>query len=189
MAFGAKDSRGIYQFGEDDAEATFSQLLNLGMESVSDATKFFSGTPAERASLDPAPDGAWWEDTDSARRLWRGRNGAWEIVRESGTPTAINGAAFVGTPSLTKDPFKLVTLECIVSKPGGWVNAQRVVGIPVGFRPSSFNPFPAASYGASSPAFALVELLDSGANLAVSRTPALAAADLVSIRATWVSSS
>ena len=77
MAFGAKDARGIFQFGEDDAEATFSQLLNLGMQSVSDATRYFSGTPAQRAALIPAPDGAIWQDTDTAGVAWRGVGGAW----------------------------------------------------------------------------------------------------------------
>lgn len=77
MAFGTKDARGIYQFGEDDAEATFSQLLNKGMQSVSDATKYFSGTPAQRAAMNPAPDGARWKDTDTAGLEWIGVAGAW----------------------------------------------------------------------------------------------------------------
>lgn len=77
MAFGARDARGIYQFGEDDAESTFSALLNIGMDSVSDATKYFSGTPAQRALLTPAPDGGVWVDTDTAGRIWRGIGGAW----------------------------------------------------------------------------------------------------------------
>ncbi|WP_053205837.1 hypothetical protein [Jiangella muralis] len=36
MATGAYDSNGIWIFGEDDPAAPFSDLLNLGMESVSD---------------------------------------------------------------------------------------------------------------------------------------------------------
>lgn len=33
---GMKDANGIYQYDETDNEATFSELLNLGMESVSE---------------------------------------------------------------------------------------------------------------------------------------------------------
>lgn len=35
MATGAYDANGIWQYGEDDSEATFSALLNKGMASVS----------------------------------------------------------------------------------------------------------------------------------------------------------
>lgn len=80
MAFGSLDARGIWKYGEDDTEATFSALLNKGMTSVSDATKIFSGTATERAALTP-PEGAIWVDTDSDRRIWEGRGGAWVDFR------------------------------------------------------------------------------------------------------------
>jgi hypothetical protein len=80
MAFGSKDARGIYKFGEDDTETSFSALLNKGMNAVSDATKFFSGTPAQRDALTPAPAGAQWQDTDTSGRLWKGVSGVWVIL-------------------------------------------------------------------------------------------------------------
>ena len=40
---GGLDSNGIWQFGEDDSEALASDLLNLGMGSVSDAFTNFAG--------------------------------------------------------------------------------------------------------------------------------------------------
>jgi hypothetical protein len=41
---GGLDSNGIWQFGEDDSEALASDLLNLGMGSVSDALGAFGGS-------------------------------------------------------------------------------------------------------------------------------------------------
>lgn len=78
MAFGSKDAKGIYQYGEDDNEVNHSTLLNKLATSVSDATKHFSGTPAQRTALTPAPDGAFWVDTDTTGRAWRGIGGDWE---------------------------------------------------------------------------------------------------------------
>ncbi len=102
MAFGTKDARGIYQFGEDDAEATFSQMLNKGMQSVSDATKYFSGTPAQRAALAPAPAGAIWVDTDSAGRVWRVAGGVWCPEKVGVNNVTVKAAAAANTPySLT----------------------------------------------------------------------------------------
>jgi hypothetical protein len=39
MATGALDDKGVWQYGEDDSEPTFSELLNLGMSSIS-STQF-----------------------------------------------------------------------------------------------------------------------------------------------------
>lgn len=80
MAFGSKNARGIYLYGEDDNATNHSTLLNMLGQSVSDATKHFSGTPAQRAALTPAPEGAFWVDTDTAGRVWRGRGGTWEAL-------------------------------------------------------------------------------------------------------------
>lgn len=77
------DSRGIHQFIEADTSPTFSGLLNKLAGSVSTATKSFSGTPAQRAALDPAPEGARWRDTDAARREWVGVGGVWVIDETS----------------------------------------------------------------------------------------------------------
>lgn len=123
MAFGTKDARGIYQFGEDDAEATFSQLLNKGMESVSDATKFFSGTPAERAALSPAPEGAYWQDTDSARRVWRSEGGAWKQLAQwahqvAGADAADYPAPSAGTLPIMKTGYYKANLV------GGWATVN-----------------------------------------------------------------
>lgn len=65
-----KDTRGIYQYTEADDEATFSELMNLGMQSVSTALAYFAGTMGKRITLDPAPPGAMWKDTDGTHRLW-----------------------------------------------------------------------------------------------------------------------
>lgn len=148
MAFGTKDARGIYQFGEDDAEATFSQLLNKGMQSVSDATKYFSGTPAERAALTPAPEGAYWQDTDTLGRSWRGVGGAW--VRQSGrlevgTITLIRGVLNpASVQSITCDG-ELATLTMRVDNGNGLTLStgyQVIATIPAGMRPAKEVVFP-----------------------------------------------
>lgn len=77
---GAKDFKGIYQYTEDDDEATFSELLNLGMQSVSDSLAYFAGTAAQRAALTPPPDGALWQDTDDDHQLYSaGPTGEWRL--------------------------------------------------------------------------------------------------------------
>lgn len=83
MALGTKSKRGIYRFGEDDSESSFSELLNLGMNSVHDAIRAFSGTPAERALLTEADValGSTWTDTDSAARIWRMTIDGWAEIR------------------------------------------------------------------------------------------------------------
>lgn len=101
MAFGSKNARGIYLYGEDDNEANHSTLLNKGQQSVSDATKYFSGTPAQRALLTPAPAGATWMDTDAAGRIWYGKGGVWV----SATGHAV--AAYAATPGATQDPSRM----------------------------------------------------------------------------------
>lgn len=83
---GAKNEKGIWLYGEDDAATatTFSELLNLGQQSVSDRISYFAGTTAERLALDPAPAGALWRDTNNGERLyspdptgkWRQHEGA-----------------------------------------------------------------------------------------------------------------
>lgn len=91
MAFGSLDARGIWKYGEDDTETTFSALLNKGMTSVSDAVKYFSGTAAQRAALVPPPAGAIWKDTDGSKRLWSvGPDGNWR--RHSGKHSAPSAA-------------------------------------------------------------------------------------------------
>ena len=97
MAFGNKDSRGIYLYGEDDNETNHSTLLNKGQKSVSDAMKYFSGTPAQRAALDPAPAGAMWKDTDAAGRLWSATpGGKWR--RHEGAATVAVQAFTASSP-------------------------------------------------------------------------------------------
>lgn len=44
MATGALDANGIWQYGEDDSEPTFSGLLNKGMDSVSDVIGTLNST-------------------------------------------------------------------------------------------------------------------------------------------------
>lgn len=72
-----KNNKGIYIYTETDDAPTFSELINLGFQSASDTLKHFSGTPAQRYLLDPAPEGAFWVDTDPPGRVWRGIGGVW----------------------------------------------------------------------------------------------------------------
>lgn len=65
-----KDLKGIHKYAETDNPPKFSELMNLGMDSVSDAIVYLEGTSAERLALDPAPAGAIWKDSDVAGRLW-----------------------------------------------------------------------------------------------------------------------
>ena len=90
MAFGSKNARGIYLYGEDDNELNHSALLNKLGQTVSDATKYFSGTPAQRALLTPAPEGATWKDTDAAGRVWKGKAGVWVRATEGATLSTDN---------------------------------------------------------------------------------------------------
>lgn len=79
---GAKDSKGIWRYSEDDAPAaaTFSELLNIGQASVSDRIAYFAGTTAERLALDPAPAGAMWQDTNDGEKLWScAPDGKWRL--------------------------------------------------------------------------------------------------------------
>src|SRR5690606_16769901 len=98
MALGTKSKRGIYRFGEDDSQSSFSELLNLGMDSVHDAIRAFSGTPAERALLTQADValGSTWTDTDSAARIWRMTATGWAEIRPGRhySGTAAERAAF-----------------------------------------------------------------------------------------------
>ncbi|WP_024357815.1 hypothetical protein [Leucobacter chironomi] len=87
MATGTLDARGVYHYGEDDAEADFSSLLNLGMEAISEALAYFAGPPAKRQALYPAPPGSRWKDTTGSRALWSpAPDGTWR--RHQGTHTA-----------------------------------------------------------------------------------------------------
>ncbi|QBE48745.1 hypothetical protein [Leucobacter triazinivorans] len=74
------DLKGIHQYTEADDEATFSDLLNLGQGSISDAMTYLSGPGANRDALDPAPAGAMWQDTDGDQRLYStGPDGKWRL--------------------------------------------------------------------------------------------------------------
>lgn len=83
MAFGSKDTKGIYKFGEDDLKTTFSELLNTGMDSVSDAARSFSGTAAQRAAFLDAAPGSIWQDTNGTKQLWRWLDGSWNLINVS----------------------------------------------------------------------------------------------------------
>lgn len=77
MATGKHSSSQIYLYGEDDTAATHSELLNLGMRSVSTAITHHIGTAAKRAAHAPRY-GETWRDTDNNKKLWRGgSNGRW----------------------------------------------------------------------------------------------------------------
>lgn len=96
---GAKNEKGIWLYGEDDAATatTFSELLNLGQQSVSDRINYFAGTTAERLALDPAPAGALWRDTNNGERLYSADpTGEWR--RHEGSVVVAAGAlAAVGS--------------------------------------------------------------------------------------------
>lgn len=187
MAFGALDARGIYHFGEDDTEANFSSLMNLLSDSVSGAMKFYAGTLAERDAFADPPPGAIWQESQGAYRRWVYRGEAWVTTGLTvGTLTGVNGTEIV-SQSLARDEWGIVTCEFICRKPSPnvWVNGQRAVNIPTGFRPTLANNTDATSYGSSAPAWVFAEFLDAGANIAFTRTPALAAADLISFKKTW----
>lgn len=135
----ALDMKGIHQYTELDAEATFSELLNLGMASVSDKLKFFSGTAAQRVLLDPAPDGAWWQDTDTGNRIWRGIGGVWEqFSATTGTITLASGVTNNGSHTLRKSAEGIVTVNIRVARAAGYNSAGiHLVTLPAGFRPTS----------------------------------------------------
>ena len=42
-----KDLKGVHKYAETDNPPKFSELMNLGMDSVSDAIVYLEGTPAE----------------------------------------------------------------------------------------------------------------------------------------------
>lgn len=92
-----KDLKGIHKFVEADTAANFSTLLNLGMDSVSDALVALSGTSAKRAALDPAPEGATWRDTDLGYREWVGRGGVWRPVKLHANNVTVKAAAAANT--------------------------------------------------------------------------------------------
>lgn len=94
MAFGTTSKRGIYRYGEDDADTTFSELLNRGMDSVHDAQRCYSGTPAQRAALtlSDVAIGSIWQDTDTTAYMWRMTATGW--LRISGEKVLWSGAAF-----------------------------------------------------------------------------------------------
>lgn len=74
------DPTGTYMYDEDDDEATFSELLNLGQNAESEARAYFRGTGAERDALDPAPPGAMWKQTDGQKRLYSAApDGTWRL--------------------------------------------------------------------------------------------------------------
>ncbi|MBL5972428.1 MAG: hypothetical protein D3X82_01260 [Candidatus Leucobacter sulfamidivorax] len=88
---GQLDTTGTYRYDEDDDEVEFSDLLNLAQAAESNARAFFHGTGAQRAALDPAPAGAYWQDTDGTRRLWStAPDGTWR--RHEGAVSAAAGA-------------------------------------------------------------------------------------------------
>lgn len=87
---GAKDLKGIWKYDETDDEATFSELLNIGQDSISDALAYFAGPPISREALTPAPAGAMWKDTDALGRVWSaGPTGAWRRHEGSATSAAV----------------------------------------------------------------------------------------------------
>lgn len=102
------DTRGIHQFTESDTQPTFSALLNLGMSSVSNSKAFFKGTQAQRAALDPAPAGAYWQDTDGSKQLWSaGPSGQWR--RHEGQSSIAAGAWEV-----TNGPVRARSVDVII---------------------------------------------------------------------------
>lgn len=90
------DNKGIHQYTETDQAISFSEMLNLGMQSVSDSLAYFAGSSAKRLALEPAPPGARWKDTDGSELLYSaGPDGAWRQHEGStfvaGGPWAIGG--------------------------------------------------------------------------------------------------
>lgn len=84
MATGALDSNGVWQYGEDDARDTFSELLNIGQDSISDAIA------ADRARLDAL------EAAGTLSTLSTGiatASSGWSIQSQTGRKK--NGIAFI----------------------------------------------------------------------------------------------
>ena len=156
MALGSKTSRGIYLYGEDDTEASFSALLNKGMESVHDAARCFAGTPVQRAALNPAPDGATWQDTNSEARRWVGIGGGWSQIAGPLRKTAMSTAGGMnsGWSGVAGHPIEIES-DGIYARmsgrlansgfAGSWGKPWTTLVIPPGFRPAAEMMIPLAT--------------------------------------------
>lgn len=114
-----KDLKGIHKYTETDQRATFSELLNMGQDSVSDATMYLVGTSAKRAALDPAPAGAMWQDTDNGQRLWSvSPAGKWRlhagVASKPGTPWEVTSGGISGRSFTFDIPTVISTNETIM---------------------------------------------------------------------------
>lgn len=108
MATGAYDSNGIWQYGESDPIALFSDLLNLGMESTSDAftddrsrIAFLEQSVEQSstfvASSQAARDSYWGIPSTSAQELALQNKGARTVRTDLGYTEQYFGAYNVST--------------------------------------------------------------------------------------------
>ena len=114
-----KDLKGIHLYAESDTKPTFSELINMLGQSVSDALAYFAGTSAKRLALDPAPPGAMWKDTDNGARLWSAApNGKWRlhsgVVTKPGTPWEVTSGGISGR-SFTIDIPTVISVNEVIS--------------------------------------------------------------------------
>lgn len=124
MASGALDTNGIYQYGEDDIAALFSDLLNLLAESTSTQ---FTGDRSRLTVLETSVDAL---ATDSG----------WITVGTTGAPTYGSSWAGYTSGGWTAAAFRRVGgsvfLAGVSQKSASWSSGETVYTMPAGYRPS-----------------------------------------------------
>lgn len=102
----------LWEYEETDPSPTASSMLNRLTESIGDSRAWHRGTAAERALLDPAPPGAYWQDTDGDEGLYSADpNGAWR--QHEGIATVPAGAFTGSSPVLYR--AQDITLPIVLS--------------------------------------------------------------------------
>ena len=134
MATGYYDANGIWQYGEDDNIALFSGLLNLGMDSTSDA---FTADRARIAFLEQSVEQASTFVASSAAA----RNSYWGVPANATEQLALQnkGARTVRTDlGITEQYFGVYNASTNVGgrDVAGWYPTNRTVGL-IPLRPTS----------------------------------------------------
>ncbi|MGG7509441.1 hypothetical protein [Plantibacter sp. YIM 135249] len=122
MAAGSKDSNGIWQYGEDDLRALFSDLLNLATASVSVAV---GAIKSRLTTLETKT--AHITDSD------------FKIIGATGNPPFASGWSGVFIGGWNGLAFRkrdgILYLNGAYNK-ASWVAGELVMTLPVGYRPS-----------------------------------------------------
>lgn len=136
MATGSLDSNGVWLYGEDDQRDTFSELLNIGMDSVSDAIGLLRG----RAT---ALETAGATSTVTAAGILTAATG-WSVTTQQGRKK--NGQAFLRyTVSRTGAAVSVpsdgdIANQLLATFAAGWVPASGIL------YPAASNALVAAGY-------------------------------------------